>query len=431
MKRHGKNRAATLLLCALLALAGLLAGCGAGEEAAEPAAASWRLIVATDLHYLAPSLTDHGELFWQVMEAGDGKVTEFCEEITDAFLAEVEAARPDALILTGDLSFNGEKESHLVLAEKLAAVEEAGVPVLVLPGNHDLSRRCYSFMGEEGKRTETVDAEGFEEIYRDFGFAEAISRDSDSLSYAAQLTEDIRLLMLDANTFHDFCSLSEVTLDWIEDQLALAEAEGQRVLAACHQNLYQHSMFGSGYVLGCSEKLQALLDRHRVPLLLSGHLHIQHRMSEGGVTEIATSALTMGACQYGVLEAEGDALRYETRAVDVAAWAGEQGLEDERLLDFAAYAMGRMERRTRAQAEAQLTAAGFSGETLSRLTEYACALNNGYFSGNLTKLPELDPDGELQRIWEESNTFFGGYFASLEPELGRDHTAWELEKMAP
>ena len=43
---------------------------GSGRETAE---AGYRVITATDLHYLAPELTDHGECFWRVMENADGK----------------------------------------------------------------------------------------------------------------------------------------------------------------------------------------------------------------------------------------------------------------------------------------------------------------------------------------------------------------------
>ncbi|MBQ1576209.1 MAG: metallophosphoesterase, partial [Oscillospiraceae bacterium] len=339
------KRRRTILPCLLLAALLLLAGCSGApeqEKRAEEPTEAWRVVVATDLHYLAPSLTDHGAIFWRVMEAGDGKVTEFCDEITDAFLEEVKAIRPDALILTGDISFNGERESHLALAEKLASLEEAGVPVLVLPGNHDMYRNCYSFLGDEGEQVETISAEDFAAIYGAFGFDEALSRDGDSLSYLARVNDTTRVLMLDADTPHDFCSLSDKTLSWIERRLSEAAVEGQTVLVACHQNLYKHSMFGSGYVLGCAEELHALLEKYGAELMLSGHMHIQHIMTGGGVTEIATSPLTMGACQYGLLSSENGALRYETRPVGVAAWASARGIDDERLASFAAYAMGRL-----------------------------------------------------------------------------------------
>ena len=42
-----------------------------------------KLIVATDLHYISPSLTDHGEYFTRMVENADGKYMTFCEEIID------------------------------------------------------------------------------------------------------------------------------------------------------------------------------------------------------------------------------------------------------------------------------------------------------------------------------------------------------------
>ena len=423
------KRRRTILSCLLLAALLPLAGCSGAPEreagAAEEPTETWRVVVASDLHYLAPSLTDNGAIFWRVMEAGAGKATEFCDEITDAFLEEIKTIRPDALILTGDISFNGEKESHLALAEKLASLEEAGVPVLVLPGNHDMYRNCYSFLGDEGEQVETISAEDFAAIYGAFGFDEALSRDGDSLSYLARVNDTTRVLMLDADTPHDFCSLSDKTLSWIERRLSEAAVEGQTVLVACHQNLYKHSMFGSGYVLGCAEELHALLEKYGAELMLSGHMHIQHIMTGGGVTEIATSPLTMGACQYGVLSSENGALRYETRPVDVAAWASARGMDDERLASFAAYAMGRLESRTRTRAEEQLAARGFSPEEIAPMADYACALNNAYFCGDLSEIPALDPDGELFKAWAESGSFFGSYFASIEHEIGGNCTRWE------
>ena len=415
--RHRKH----ILLPLLLALC-LLLGTGCAQTKKAPA--QYRVAVATDLHYLAPSLRDGGEMFQKVMAAGDGKVTETCDEITDAFLGEVLALRPEALILTGDLSYNGERESHLALAEKLAALEAAGVPVLVLPGNHDLYRACYAFLGEAAQPVPSVTAEEFREIYAAFGFDDALSLDPDSLSYAARLNDSTLVLMLDANTLHDPCGLSDKTLDWVEGQLRAADRAGLQVLAACHQNLYQHTMFGPGYVVNGTEKLQALLQKHGVPLFLSGHLHVQHILTEGGVTEVATSALTMGACHYALLTASEGELCYEARPVPVSRWAREQGLTDPRLLEFEGYAAGRLFNRTRQQAEEQLAGRGLAPEEEQRLADYAAALNLAYFSGDLTGVQALDPEGALFRQWRESGTLFGAYFAMLEPELGRDYRHW-------
>ena len=215
------------------------------------------LVVATDLHYLAPTLTDGGEFFRQYIENGDGKVIPYCEEITEAFVEQVIAEKPNAVILSGDLTFNGEKESHIALAEKLARIEEKGIPVYVLPGNHDLKNaKAASFQGDSYSFVESIDALEFTEPYQEFGFGEAIARDENSLSYITELTPELWLLMVDVNTLDSPGTVKRETLDWVEQQLQEAEEKGVQVLAVSHQNLLQHnSLLSFGYMMGKNEKL--------------------------------------------------------------------------------------------------------------------------------------------------------------------------------
>ena len=98
--------------------------------------------------------------------------------------------------------------------------------------------------------------------------------------------------------------------------------------------LFQHSIFRGGYVFTNADKVAALFERYGVPLYLSGHLHIQHIVTENGVTEIATSALCSYPCQYGMLHVTGERLQYETKKLDVAAWAERNGKTDERFTYF-------------------------------------------------------------------------------------------------
>ena len=196
------------------------------------------------------------------------------------------------------------------------------------------------------------------------------------------------------------------------------------VLAACHQNLYQHSVFRGGYMLECSEMLHQLLEDYEVPLMLSGHMHIQHILTEGSVTEIAASPLTMSACRYGLLHLDGDRIHYETRSVDLDAWAREQGIDKQDFQHFPQYALDRMRERTKTQAEGMLEGKGYDPDMAQKLINYACEMNLGYFTGDLRGIPELDPEGSLQAEWENNRSSFSGYFASLAPEIGADYTRW-------
>ena len=387
-----------------------------------------RVIVASDLHYISPSICDFGAYFTQMMDSSDSKLTQCCVELTEAFLDEVIAQRPAALLLTGDLSFNGARESHADLAARLRRVEAAGIHVLVLTGNHDVyNRNAARFEGDGFTRLTSCTSENFLSVYAEFGPEEALSADADSLSYLCALDENTWALMLDFNTSHDFCGISEATLRWTEEQLRRAEREGKLVLAAGHQNLFVHSAFVYGYVIDRAQQLSALLREFRVPLFLSGHLHIQHRRSEEGLTEITTSALSVFPCQYGILTASPGQIHYETRRVDVPSWATAHGLSESRLTNFPAYAEKVMDMRTSRETEGELTALGYSAEALAAMIDYARTINKAYFSGDLTEAASWDPDGHVSALWATTGTLRDYYLRSVIPDFGQDYTRWDWE----
>ena len=408
----------SVLLCLILTL--LL--CDAPSACAED---GFSLIVATDLHYIAPALTDHGSFFTALTEGGDGKLMRYIEEVTDAFLDEAAAQKPEAVLLTGDLTFNGALLSHAALAEKLRALEAAGTRVLVLPGNHDLENpSAASFSGDGYTHVPSATAADFPQIYADFGYDEALSFDTDSLSYVVELGDGTRLLMLDFNTPHDPCGVSDKTLKWIEDQLADAKRAGQRILAAGHQNLFQQSMFRGGYVIQNAERLAEIFREHDVPLYLSGHLHIQHWKTEQGLTEIATSALSVSPCQYGILDVRGDKLRYETKVTDVTEWAIGQGNENPDLLRFRAYASDCFDTRNRQQTPEALGWFAYTEDEIARMTDYIVDLNRAYFTGDLRDAAALDENGELEALFARYPSLYTAYLVSIRPDFGNDFRKW-------
>ncbi|MBQ3467482.1 MAG: metallophosphoesterase [Oscillospiraceae bacterium] len=405
----------------LLTLCAGLAFCAEGH--AEASSSGFRAVIASDLHYIAPELTDGGPGYQQTLKNGDSKFMPYVEEITDAFLDEVLLDPPDVVLLTGDLTFNGAEISHRRLAGKLQRLEDAGIPVLVLPGNHDVyNENAARYRGGSFERVPFADSESFAEIYRDFGPGEALSADSDSLSYVWQLNEQVWIMMLDEDTAHDFCGLSDRSFQWIEAQLQKAREEGRFVLVAGHQNVFQHSIFRGGYVIQGAQRLQELLRRYGVPLCLSGHLHTQHVLSEDGLTEIATSALCSYPCQYAVLTAEDGRLRYGTRRLDLAAWAERNGRPDAVFQDFAGAAGAYM--------DAHFTPAGMAPLVddpvlWAEMLAYLQALNRAYFSGDLREIAALDPDGRLAGLWAEENGMTAWYLRSVLDEEGNDHTVWQ------
>lgn len=322
----------------------------AGEPETEPVvekpADGVRIVLMTDIHYLASTLTDGGEAFRTMIDHGDGKLVNYVSEIADGAFAEAVNQRADVLILSGDLSLEGEKDSHEELAKKLAKVEEEGIPVLVIPGNHDINNpRAAGYQGKDIYPAKNTTPEEFAEIYNDYGYAESYSRDSNSLSYTYQLNDDIRLLMLDTCQYEPRNLVGGMikteTYEWIEQQLDEADEDGVSILPVAHHNLLDQSRV---YVEDCtiehSSRLIDMLERRNIPLFLSGHLHVQHFMQHDdiGIHEIVTSSLVTPPCQYGVLDYMRDeSFSYHTEQVDMQRWAKRHHVADENLLSFDTY----------------------------------------------------------------------------------------------
>ena len=403
------------LLCGL-ALA-LLLGLFSGS-----ASADYRIAVASDPHYIAPGLTDGGLYYQSVLASGDSKFMPYSEEILDAFVEELLNAEevPDALLLTGDLTFNGAVMSHEALAEKLRPLKEAGIRVLVTTGNHDVyNLNAARFEGESFTRVPFATTELFREIYGDFGVDDAVSTAPDSLSYMAALGDRLRVLVLDFNTLEHFCGISEETLAWAEEQLRTAEREGVPVIAAGHQNLFRHSLFYDGYVISGAERLADLLRTYGVRLFLSGHLHIQHIRTEGDLTEIASSALCSWPCQYGMLTSKDGIWSYETRRLDMAAWADRNGRTEPVFQDFQAAAAEYMSSHSKITLPP-----GTEEAERERMLNWMRELNLAYFAGDLRNVSANDPDGSLAEAWLRPKDLTAAYVAGVLEELGSDYTVW-------
>ena len=404
-----------LLLTAVLALSGLGIYCVANDPHEETAMEETTIVIASDPHYIAPELTDHGEYFENMIRNADGKVTEYADELTDAFLARVIGLRPAALILSGDVTLNGARTSHEVLAQKLAAVTAAGIPVLVMPGNHDLNcKNAARFRGDGFERVESVTAAEFAEIYAGCGFSGALARDASSLSYVYAIDPSLRVLMLDVNTEEEPRAVKDETLAWVEGQLADAAGAGARVIAVSHQNVFRHNrVIYSGYVIRNADALLALYERYGVLANFSGHLHCQHIACENGFYDIATGSLSVSPNRFGVITLSDRSLGYEAVPTDVSGWAAERGLTDPNLLDFAGYSREFFLGAGRAQ----------SPDWSEEQAEFFGRLNAAYFSG---RMDSVDPDDPGFEVWSDEG-FYGAYIDSIRDDIGRDFTRLRLE----
>ena len=412
------NRRLLTVSAAFLVLLCLMTGRAELSYADKEETSSVQIAFATDLHYLSPKLTDKGPLFQYVAERNDGKLMLYTEEILDAFIAQMLEERPDAVILGGDLSYNGEYESHIALAEKLRSLHEAGIHVLVISGNHDVDNAyAFSFHGDSYEKTRTTTPQEFAEIYYDFGRAQAVSLDTVSGSYVFQLGDNLRILMLDTNSVSKN-SLPAESLAWLEEQLRDAREHAIHMIAVSHQNMKIHNpLFVRGYRISNASSIEKLYRQYRVVCQLSGHMHIQHAVS-GTVPEILTSPLCLTPARYGWLSWDGESLCYDARETDVERFASENGITDENLLHFSEYARNCLYSIHFNQIARSYEGSGLEKEATEEFAALFAETNYAYFTGEPIDRTAL---AEGIRHWKEMNpNFHSSYLESILEDEGRD-----------
>lgn len=270
------------LLLGLLLLLPVSPHAEAGEEL--------HILLSADLH------------FTQKPDASIYPMMNRIEDLGNAMADAVIETRPDAFILCGDITNSGRNSDKEALAKILQRVHAAGIPVIVVPGNHDF---------------DLGDAESFERAFG--GLCEAEERDSASLSYMLHLGA-FRILAMDDSSFR--CGavgqFSKETMQWLRQQLKNAKESGEEVLFLSHYNVLPggEAAADSRYMIQNPE-LRDLLIEYGVRLCLSGHRHSQEILSSGDLYEIVSAMPAVSPHLIGEISVQNDTLRYSAKPLDI------------------------------------------------------------------------------------------------------------------
>ena len=374
------------------------------------------IMVATDLHYLSKSINDGGEAFCNVMSKGDGKVMTYIEEIVDAFVLEVIKRKPDALLLLGDLTFNSERISHIELAAKLDNIVAAGVPVYLIPGNHDINHeRCMGFHGSEVYKVESVSQKEFQEIYRHCGYDRAEYFDKSSASYVAKLSESLYVIMLDTNSYSQNY-LGEQALIWLENVLKEISKPDVHILGVSHQNLLEHNfMFTEGFMIKNAQRIEELYKKYNVKLNLSGHMHIQH-IEDRGVAEIVTSSLAVAPNHFANIVYDGKSFKYFTQSLEVEAVEGFKSISRH---EFDGVGERQLVRLFKTHGFEDI-----SEPDIDKMGKAFVKMNEKYFAGEIFDVDEFE---EGIKLWEEQpESFTSVYIKSILESVCKNQNIFEV-----
>ncbi|MBR3438915.1 MAG: metallophosphoesterase, partial [Clostridia bacterium] len=156
-----------------------------------------KFYVITDLHYFKNSLGASGEEYERKMDFEQKcfAETQAINEAAFGFLAQAKDA--DIVLIAGDLTYWGEKECNKAVSEMLHDFcEKSGKRVCLVTAGHDFDRTSHSYDDEGEHQIEGTKFSELYDFYNDFGYKDAIEFNEKHLSYVAQLSDDVRLLVI-------------------------------------------------------------------------------------------------------------------------------------------------------------------------------------------------------------------------------------------
>lgn len=322
------------------------------------AAAQERLLVLTDPHLLSPALVvNPGQPYTDAINSNN-KMIDLGAPIMKAMVDTILAIHPTAVLVTGDLSKDGERRSHQDMAVYLAQLRQAGIKVFVIPGNHDVnSDEAKGYYGSTTRRVTTPTSAEFATIYADMGYDQALERDNNSLSYLAEPIAGLWLIAVDDNktvqrdTDRSIAAngITLSTRNWILAKADQGRRLGKQVMVMMHHQLVEHfddqdRLVGDATVTDATNLRQDLI-AHGIRLVLTGHMHIGNITTQfndartDSLVEATTGSPLTYPCQFRLIDVSADrgTFSFSTGTID--------HIED--IPDFQSYALQRFKNSTR------------------------------------------------------------------------------------
>ena len=296
-KMHNGSRLLSLLLAVVLVFT-LTVPALAAEK---PQDMNLRIAVMSDLHYLSPDMIADTEDFEHALNS-DRKLLKESSSVLHEMLERVRADKPDILLVSGDLTKDGEQECHAALAKQLQQLQQdvPGLKIYVINGNHDIRNyNAKNFNTADGKavlatRTEPED---FKRIY-DFVYSDptvlatftpAEGNKAGGLSYVARPVEGLTVIAMDTCRYssdntsigddeHETSGAISADLEkWVIEQTAAAKARGDLVIGLEHHGLVPHFDMQPTilpmYLVNGYERIAQEYADAGMSVVFTGHMH--------------------------------------------------------------------------------------------------------------------------------------------------------------
>lgn len=289
--------------------------------------------VISDTHYLSEKLMDNGQALNKYINYSGRNIKDVPIIIDDVINYYLNIPDLDVLLICGDMTKDGEKQSHIDFVNKLKPLQDKGVKIYVIPGNHDLNRAkaTVGYKGEDTYNVEYATPQDFIQIYQNYGYGNTIEKDSLSLSYVSKIDDTTWLLAIDAAEYdrydQGFVSSGKIkdsTEKWILNILDKAKEQNINVLGMMHWGITEHmpyqSDFFPDYLVTDWKKYSNLLADKGVKAIFTGHFHsndISAHTSPASNTiyDIETGTLVSYPFAYRLIEYNGNEMNITTQNI--------------------------------------------------------------------------------------------------------------------
>lgn len=296
-KMHNGSRLLSLLLAVVLVFT-LTVPALAAEK---PQDMNLRIAVMSDLHYLSPDMIADTEDFEHAFNS-DRKLLKESSSVLHEMLERVRADKPDILLVSGDLTKDGEQECHAALAKQLKQLQQdvPGLKIYVINGNHDIRNyNAKNFNTADGKAVPATrtEPEDFKQIY-DFVYSDptviatftpAEGNKAGGLSYVARPVEGLTVIAMDTCRYssdntsngddeHETSGAISADLEkWVIEQTAAAKARGDLVIGLEHHGLVPHfdvqPTILPMYLVNGYERIAQEYADAGMSVVFTGHMH--------------------------------------------------------------------------------------------------------------------------------------------------------------
>lgn len=261
-----------------------------------------KIAVLSDTHYLSPTMIKNTDDYTTHLNS-DRKMFTESSAILDQMLTDIQADNPDVLLISGDLTKDGEKEGHEELADRLAVLKEEvpGLDVYVVPGNHDVrNANAMNFNTADGQAVPAgrTEPEDFIQIYGDVVYEDdsIIARynppegkEAGSLSYAARPQEGFTIVAIDSARYsadntdsgedeHETSGAVSADLEkWVLEQIAAAKERGDTIIGLQHHGYIPHFSMEPDllpmYLVNDYARLSEAFADAGMRYVFTGHMH--------------------------------------------------------------------------------------------------------------------------------------------------------------